>query len=214
VELQQHVAEVERRYEEPLARLSEAMRVAQQLNEVADQLIGHFVDHARQLGASWTEIGQSMGVTKQAAQKRFVPRPARVPQWISDQTVEVIQRAQEEAREAGHGYIDVVHMVLAVLHNHPDVAGGGARTGAVRAAITATLPPGKGRVPEHIPFTPEAKKALEAGRVAKGLGRRQVEPAHLLLGVLGDNRFSFLKDFGVTESAVKAWAARAAGTRA
>ncbi len=26
-------------------------------------------------GASWTEIGQSMGVTKQAAQKRFVPKP-------------------------------------------------------------------------------------------------------------------------------------------
>ena len=41
---------------------------------LADHLIGHFVDQARKTGASWTEIGQSMGVTKQAAQKRFVPK--------------------------------------------------------------------------------------------------------------------------------------------
>jgi len=41
---------------------------------VADHLVGHFVDQARRSGASWTEIGQSMNVTKQAAQKRFVPK--------------------------------------------------------------------------------------------------------------------------------------------
>jgi hypothetical protein len=28
----------------------------------------------RRSGASWTDIGRSMGVTKQAAQQRFVPR--------------------------------------------------------------------------------------------------------------------------------------------
>src|ERR1700743_3990804 len=44
------------------------------LGEVADHLIGHFVDQARRSGASWTDIGKSMGVTKQASQKRFVLR--------------------------------------------------------------------------------------------------------------------------------------------
>ena len=39
-----------------------------------DDLIGHFVDQARRSGASWTDIGRSMGVTKQAARKRFVPK--------------------------------------------------------------------------------------------------------------------------------------------
>jgi hypothetical protein len=38
----------------------------------ADHLIGHFVDQARRSGASWTDTGRSMGVTKRAAQKRFV----------------------------------------------------------------------------------------------------------------------------------------------
>src|SRR5436305_7922577 len=57
-----------------LAQLTDAVYVGQHLGEVADHLIGHFVDQARKTGASWTEIGQSMGVTKQAAQKRFVPK--------------------------------------------------------------------------------------------------------------------------------------------
>ena len=57
-----------------LAQLSDAVYMGEHLGEVADHLIGHFVDQARRSGASWTEIGQSMGVTKQAAQKRFVPK--------------------------------------------------------------------------------------------------------------------------------------------
>src|SRR3954452_16430874 len=57
-----------------LDRLSDAVLAAEHLGDVADHLIGHFVDSARRSGASWTEIGQSMGVTKQAAQKRFVPK--------------------------------------------------------------------------------------------------------------------------------------------
>ena len=54
-------------HSDPLEQLSEAVIAA-------DHLIGHFVDQARHSGASWTQIGQSMGVTKQAAQKRFVPK--------------------------------------------------------------------------------------------------------------------------------------------
>src|SRR3954469_8922739 len=57
-----------------LKQLSGAVMVADHLGDVADHLIGHFVDQARRSGASWTEIGRSMGVSKQAAQKRFVPK--------------------------------------------------------------------------------------------------------------------------------------------
>src|SRR5881392_424808 len=57
-----------------LDQLSDAVLAAERLGDVADHLIGHFVDQARRSGASWTEIGRSMGVTKQAAQKRFVAK--------------------------------------------------------------------------------------------------------------------------------------------
>src|SRR3954470_7137238 len=51
-----------------LEQLSDAVLTAERVGEVSDHLIGHFVDQARRTGASWTEIGRHMGVTKQAAQ--------------------------------------------------------------------------------------------------------------------------------------------------
>ncbi|HEY7046290.1 MAG TPA: Clp protease N-terminal domain-containing protein [Jatrophihabitantaceae bacterium] len=57
-----------------LANLADAVAVGTRLDEQTDALIGHFVDQARRSGASWSQIGSSMGVSKQAAQKRFVPR--------------------------------------------------------------------------------------------------------------------------------------------
>ncbi len=58
----------------PLDHLSNAVVTAQELNDQGDALIGHFVDQARGSGASWSQIGTAMGVTKQAAQKRFTAR--------------------------------------------------------------------------------------------------------------------------------------------
>ena len=72
-------------HDEPLDQLTDAVLAAEALGEVADHLIGHFVDQARRSGASWTDIGKCMGVTKQAAQKRFVPKaPPTPPRWTPD----------------------------------------------------------------------------------------------------------------------------------
>jgi hypothetical protein len=60
----------------PLANVSDAFAVSTQLDEQSDALIGYFVDQARRSGLSWSQIGGAMGVSKQAAQKRFVPAKA------------------------------------------------------------------------------------------------------------------------------------------
>ena len=57
-----------------LDNLADAVAVGEHLGAQADSLIGHFVDQARRSGASWSQIGANMGVSKQAAQQRFVPR--------------------------------------------------------------------------------------------------------------------------------------------
>src|ERR1700722_4345127 len=56
----------------PLVHLNDAVTVSARLDEQSDALIGYFVDQARRSGASWSEIGASMGVSKQAAQQRYV----------------------------------------------------------------------------------------------------------------------------------------------
>jgi hypothetical protein len=60
----------------PLENVSDAFSVSEQLDEQSDALLGYFVDQARRSGLPWSQIGAAMGVTKQAAQKRFVPGQA------------------------------------------------------------------------------------------------------------------------------------------
>src|ERR687886_151839 len=95
--------------DDPLDQLTSAVLAAEYLGDVADHLIGHFVDQARRSGASWTEIGRSMGVSKQAAQKRFVPRGPEEPSELDPQqgfgryttrARNVVVTAQNEARSA------------------------------------------------------------------------------------------------------------------
>jgi hypothetical protein len=117
-----------------LDHVSAAVRVSEQLGEVADHLVGHFVDQARKSGATWTEIGQAMGVTKQAAQKRFVPKPgeweslwtqvfaARPFSRFTDRAKHVVKAAQAEARDHQHDYVGTEHLALGLLHEPRGVA--------------------------------------------------------------------------------------------
>src|SRR6187399_1180782 len=74
VRLDDLIAAIKKVHPDALDQLEDAVIAAEHLGDVADHLIGHFVDQARRSGASWTDIGRSMGVTRQAAQKRFVPK--------------------------------------------------------------------------------------------------------------------------------------------
>src|SRR5687767_15266238 len=74
IKLDDLIAGIKKVHTEPLEQLADAVLAGEHLGELADHLIGHFVDRARRSGASWADIGRSMGVTKQAAQQRFVAK--------------------------------------------------------------------------------------------------------------------------------------------
>src|SRR5215472_3867957 len=56
---------------DPLGQLAQASRTAADLSQIGDKLMDHFVDQARQSGHSWSEISGVLGVSKQAAHKRY-----------------------------------------------------------------------------------------------------------------------------------------------
>src|SRR5215470_17726008 len=108
IRLDDLIEAIKNAHADPLEQLTGAVLAADHLGDVADHLIGHFVDQARRSGASWTEIGRCMGVTKQAAQKRFVGKePAPAPEGTSGfsrftpRARNVVMAAQEAARAAG-----------------------------------------------------------------------------------------------------------------
>lgn len=105
-----------------LDHLAEASVIADHLGELADHLVGHFVDQARRAGASWTMIGQSMGVTKQAAQKRFVAGESSMDRFTNRAQV-VVLKAQSDARSRGHKEVTSLHLVLGLLTEWEGFAG-------------------------------------------------------------------------------------------
>src|ERR1700745_2892940 len=163
VRLDEMINAIKQVHTDALDQLTDAVLAAEHLGEIADHLIGHFVDQARRSGASWTDIGKSMGVTKQAAQKRFVPRaeattldPEQGFGRFTPRARNAVVAAQNAAHEAANSEITPDHLLLGVLSDpgalatallgrqHVDAE-------AVRAAIA--LPPAGTETPQLIPFS-------------------------------------------------------------
>jgi Clp amino terminal domain, pathogenicity island component len=202
-----------------LEQLSDAVMAADHLGEVADHLIGHFVDQARRSGASWSDIGRSMGVTKQAAQQRSVPKdPGQLPDLDPNQGFSrfttrarnVVMAAQDEARSAESSEIGPGHLALGLLCE-PDglaarsITAQGVPLEAVRSAAAA-LSPSPGPVPALIPFDPQAKKALELTfRQALLLGHDYIGTEHILLALLElEDGAGVLTGLGISKAATEA----------
>ena len=183
----------------PLVALSEAMTIAERLGEQADHLIGHFVDQARRSGASWTEIGKYLGVSKQAAQKRFVDKPldvnnpdheARLYRRFTPRARIVIDKAQLVARDIPNDEVGDVHLLLGLLEESGSLAGETLKTmGVNRKRLTTEA---HGLLPEPaqpttgvIPFDGMGRSVLKLTlREALGLGHNYIGTEHLLLGLI------------------------------
>ena len=202
-----------------LDQLTDAVIAADHLGEVADHLIGHFVDQARRSGASWTDIGRSMGVTKQAAQKRFVPKATDAAALdpnagfgrFTPRARNVVVASQEEARASGNAEIGPGHLVLGLLAEPEGLAarvmaGRGATPEAVREAVGAVLPPRAEQVPDLIPYDARGKKALELTfREALRLGHNYIGTEHILLALLEqEDGAGVLTNLGLEKAAVEA----------
>ncbi|MFF0313947.1 Clp protease N-terminal domain-containing protein [Micromonospora sp. NPDC005252] len=199
VKLDDLIQAIKKAHTDALDQLTDAVIAADHLGEVADHLIGHFVDQARRSGASWTDIGRSMGVSKQAAQKRFVAKGSTEAAALdpnagfarfTPRARNVVVASQEEARASGNAEIGPEHLVLGLLAEPEGLAarvmaGRGATPEAVREAVGAVLPSRAEQVPELIPYDARGKKALELTfREALRLGHNYIGTEHILLALL------------------------------
>ncbi len=218
VRLDDLIDAIKKVHSDALEQLADAVIAAEHLGDVADHLIGHFVDQARRSGASWQEIGRSMGVTKQAAQKRFVGKgegtvmdPADGFSRFTPRARNVIIAAQNEAKAARNDRIGTGHLILGLL-SEPDglgaraIAAQGISAEAVREAVTATLPVPGGNVPELVPYDAAAKKALELTfREALRFGHNYIGTEHMLLALLEQEQgVGVLSGLGITKQVSEA----------
>ncbi len=103
----------------------------------------------------------------------------------------VVVRAQEEAKELGHGQIGTEHVLLGLLHAKEETAARvlkrlGVQLEPTRAEIVRAIGTGDCvRRGKSLPFTPRAKRVLEHSlREALALEDNYIGTEHILLGLL------------------------------
>src|SRR5947209_17934049 len=127
--------------DEPLARLAAAARARDELDAITEALLDHFIEEARQAGCSWSQIGNVLGVSKQAVQQRHTATESVARQILTRLTTRSgsergpglftrftprarasVAHAQEAARRLRHGSIGTEHVLLGLMAEPEGIA--------------------------------------------------------------------------------------------
>lgn len=175
----------------PLEQLAAASELAELLRARGDQLLDEFVNEARLTGSSWTEIGCTLGTSKQAAHERFAaladPQPGQAPFGLAGTAADVLSIAAEEARELGHHYVLPEHLILGLLAQPDELAAEvlaelGVTRQIARERVAERLGSGAPRPSGSLGVAPQTKRLLALARaIAKSLGHRCPKTEHILL---------------------------------
>jgi hypothetical protein len=224
MDLQELVEDVERHApgDEPLHLLMAAAMRSEHLTDLADQLLDHFVQAARTAGCSWAQIGETLGVSKQAAQQRHRRTEGDLDDlvaWMKRQDIgrrrfdrftqrarRAVVEAQDAARRLNHDEVGTEHVLLGLLGDDQSIAaqllaGWSVTRDDVSAAVEAHRGQGEDPPEGHIPFSAGCKKALDLTlREALALGHNYIGTEHILLGLVHDKGLAgqILRDHDVT----------------
>lgn len=182
---------------DPIDRVAAAAGLRDQIEQLGDELLDHFVKEARDQGCSWNQIGEALGVTRQAAQQRQGGLIGRLVAGLAKgrfsrftpRARSAVVAAQTAARDRNHGWIGTEHLLLGLYAGGDNLAVAaldrlGVEQAVVARRIDELVPPGDSRVRGHLPFTPRSKKALELGmQEARELGHDYLGTEHIVLAL-------------------------------
>ncbi len=131
---------------------------------------------------------------------------------FTDKARKVLVLAQEEARNLEQPYVGTEHLLLGLIRENEGVAAQALRRlgvdyeqcySRIKNLTEQEMPPAAG----HVPFTPRAKRVLEAAlREALQMGRNYISTEHLLLGIVREGNgvaMQCLNELAVSPDAVR-----------
>ena len=190
-----------------LDQLATALRTVAELEAVSDATLAYFVEQCRSSGRSWSDISKALGVTKQAAHKRFsFPVPTALERF-TPRAGAAVRAAADEARALGHDYVGTEHLLLGLLTPPESVAAqvlveAGVTRTDVEPRVLDVSPRGPILARAEPQFTPRAAECVErAVAAAQRLGHNYVGTEHLLLALFADpdsRAASILTDLAAT----------------
>jgi uncharacterized protein YjiS (DUF1127 family) len=192
--------------DDPLDQLAQAARSVGEMEQLSDNLLDHFVEACRDNGRTWSEISSALGVSRQAAHKRFsgtVPSSPRFPgtatlERFTERARAALRDATLQARDLGQGWVGTEHLLLALFEPAEALAAQVLRDiGLTRDAVEDRLKTTPDPEPQpgqrdkaaggEVGYSPRAVQALRyAVEEALKLGHNYVGTEHLLLGLFDD----------------------------
>ncbi|GAA1690926.1 Clp protease N-terminal domain-containing protein [Kribbella yunnanensis] len=184
--------------DDELLQLATAASTISELTSTGDAALGFFVDRARGAGKSWVEISSVLGVSKQAAHKRFADSfGTKSLDRFTPRTTAVVQAAVDVANGRNQHFVGAEHLLLAFFTQPAALAtqvlvGRGLTEQKLHEAVelvspVETTPPPKPIDADDPPYTRGATHVLQ-GAVASALtlGHNYVGTEHLLLSFYRD----------------------------
>jgi len=184
---------------------ADALRALTALRPRRENLERLHVGEMLERGATWAEIAETLGITRQAAhhRHRHLSRPgAAVPQTPRPASAEVqrvlvtaaargtVRLAREEATAQGAAAVGTEHLLLALTRTAPEpvarvLSGVGIDEHALRTTLQPTIVDAANPSPADGSFTPYARQVLEGSlREAVERGEGFIGADHLLLALL------------------------------
>jgi len=187
---------------DPETALRSLTALRQELNATEPEI----VRRALQAGASWSQVARALGVTKQAAHRKYRhlfdqaasgSNESRV--LVSPEARQSIQFAREEAKRLAQPAVGTEHMLLGVLRCQGTRAvtalnAEGVTLEAARRCLQTTMPgvmPSVASRPDEDreSVSPHARRIIEGSkREALRRGEAAISVEHLLLALLSDSR--------------------------
>jgi len=206
---------------DPLDRVDAAVTVAATMSGQVDALVDHVVAQARGAGRSWTEIGARLGVSKQAARKRFTDTTGPTPTPVLPPEVSLrprlrscLTRADQLAQAAGAAQVGAEHLLAGLLTDGVGAAildKRGVTADAITTSTRRLFGPANPPADTVPPLSADAVCAIEAAAQraqvrAEDPGCVTVGTEHLLAVLAldhGSRAHRILVDLGVDIAAVK-----------
>jgi hypothetical protein len=196
-----------------LALLVTAAELSGRLLALADDLVEDYVEHCRLHGCSWTDIGKALGVTRQAAQQRFLaPHRQYEPEELADELRAAMTHMKRIAVQHRNNYIGTEHLLWGLIAEDNTATrlleGLDVSLGDLRRMIQARLSMGASQAAERIAWTPYSRKAMAiASELAAQDGSARISCAHLLVGLACVGRgvaATALAELGIDDTALAA----------
>jgi Clp amino terminal domain, pathogenicity island component len=179
-----------------------ALRALTALRQELDATEPELVMRALHTGASWSRIARALGITKQAAHRKYrylfehaMELSAGGPRLlVTTEARNSMQFAREEAKRLGQPAVGTEHVLLGVLrcretHAVRALNALGVTLEAARRCLQTTMPGVVAGPSEGDGVTPQARRILEGSlREALKRGDGHIGVEHLLLAMLSDSR--------------------------